>query len=176
MFSMPNYDLGNPAMNAWWHIRQAREAMYKSLSAALARHQCTTEQFEALSIVGSHPDGVTVAELSFWMAREKQSANTLMARVEKAGLAYREKPKGRRTYVYHLTDNGRQVLNEARPVVEEVVNGLNQLFTEDKLAELASDMEKIRDMYLEQLWRTNRRDFAEPQLPVEIQSRRRPEP
>lgn len=140
---------GNSPMNTWWLIRHARESMYKAVSSALSRHQCTIEQYEAAAMIGSQSQGVTVAELAGWSSREKHTVSGLLGRMEKAGLICREKPKGNRHYVYHLTEGGKQVLAETRPIVTEIINRKGEHFSEEELECLGTSVRKVAEIYSE---------------------------
>ena len=148
---MPSYEFEDSILNTWWLVRQARESMYKAVSASLTRYQCTIEQFEVLILIGRQPAGVTLSELARWLAREKHSAAGLLGRAEKAGLIFREKPEGCRHYLYRLTAKGERVLEETWPVVKDVIGEMGQRFSEDELQQIGRYMKLLRDMYSERL-------------------------
>ncbi|MDD5093428.1 MAG: MarR family transcriptional regulator [Dehalococcoidia bacterium] len=148
---MDSYEFDDSILNTWWLVRQARESMYKAVSASLARYQCTIEQFEVLIMISRQPGGVTLGELARWLAREKHSAAGLLSRAEKAGLIFREKPEGCKHYIYRLTAKGEKVMEEAWPVVKDIMGEMGQRFSEDELREIRRYMKLLRDMYLERL-------------------------
>ncbi|MFA4837214.1 MAG: MarR family winged helix-turn-helix transcriptional regulator [Dehalococcoidia bacterium] len=148
---MAAYEFDDSIMNTWWLVRQARESMYKAVSASLTRYQCTIEQFEVLIIISRQPAGVTLSELARWLAREKHSAAGLLSRAEKAGLICRERPEGCKHYIYRITAKGEQVLEEVWPVVKDIIGDMGKRFSEDELREIRRYMKLLRDMYFERL-------------------------
>ena len=111
-------------------VRHAWLSMRSAVAVALAEHGLSVQQYGTLLIVREHP-GRTVAEVGREVGTARQSANELIAGMERAGLVERRaNPRDRRTQQIHLTPAGEQRLAEAIPAVRKVEAELEASFTD----------------------------------------------
>jgi len=91
--------------------------MRAAVGEELSGHDLSVAQYAALWIVGQHP-GVPIAELARWMGSTRQSANELLAALERDGLLERRPhATDRRARQVWLTDTGRDRFTAAEPAV-----------------------------------------------------------
>ena len=110
-------------------VRHAWLSMRSAVAVALAEHGLSVQQYGTLLVVRDHP-GRTVAEVGRDVGTARQSANELIAGMEKAGLVERRpNPKDRRTQQVHLTAAGEQRIADATPAVRKVEAELEASFS-----------------------------------------------
>jgi DNA-binding MarR family transcriptional regulator len=110
-------------------VRHAWLSMRTALAAALEEHDLSVQQYGTLLLVAEKP-GSTVAEVGRKVGTTRQSANELIAGMERAGLVERRaNPNDRRTQQVHLTPAGDQRLADAIPAVRKVEAELEAGFT-----------------------------------------------
>jgi DNA-binding MarR family transcriptional regulator len=98
-------------------VRQAWLNMRAVMDDALAAHDLSVAQYATLLVLDEQP-GASVADMARAVASTRQSANELLAGMERAGLVERRPhPQDRRTQEVHLTALGRGRLAAARPSV-----------------------------------------------------------
>lgn len=137
--------------NTWLLLRQAREAMYRTMEVSLQRQSVTIEQLEVLYFLSQYPDGATVDELSIWGFRQKISVLHLVERMENKGLVNRRKKSDQKRVYFHITNKGEQQLIQHVPITTSVVKQLEQQFSEEERQQLNGWLKRIRDIYLKQL-------------------------
>ena len=110
-------------------VRHAWLSMRSAVAVALAEHELSVQQYGTLLVVREHP-GRTVAEVGRDIGTARQSANELIAGMERAGLVERRpNPKDRRTQQVHLTPAGEQRLAAATPAVRKAESVLEASFS-----------------------------------------------
>jgi DNA-binding MarR family transcriptional regulator len=115
-------------------VRHAWLSMRSAVAVALAEHGLSVQQYGTLLIVREHP-GRTVAEVGREVGTARQSANELIAGMERAGLVERRpNPKDRRTQQVHLTPAGEQRIADATPAVRKVEAELEASFSKSDRA------------------------------------------
>ncbi|WP_067833001.1 MarR family winged helix-turn-helix transcriptional regulator [Actinomadura kijaniata] len=98
-------------------VRQAWLNMRSVVDDALAAHDLSVAQYATLLVLDEQP-GASVAEVARAVASARQSANELLAGMERAGLVERRPhPQDRRSQKIQLTALGRARLEAARPSV-----------------------------------------------------------
>ncbi len=101
---------------------------------ALTKHGLSVAQYASLMILDESP-GLTVADLARKVSTARQSANELLAGLERAGLIERQPhPQDRRSQRIYLTEAGRARLAAAKPTVKAVEDRLSADFSADELA------------------------------------------
>jgi DNA-binding MarR family transcriptional regulator len=110
-------------------VRHAWLSMRSALAAALDEHGLSVQQYGTLLLVREMP-GRTVAEVGREVGTARQSANELIAGMERAGLVERRpNPQDRRTQQVHLTPAGEKRLADAAPAVRKVEEELEASFS-----------------------------------------------
>jgi DNA-binding MarR family transcriptional regulator len=110
-------------------VRHAWLSMRSALAEALDEHGLSVQQYGTLLCVRESP-GLTVAEVGRVVGTTRQSANELIAGMERAGLVERRpNPKDRRTQQVHLTPGGETRLAEAIPATRKVEDELEASFS-----------------------------------------------
>ena len=110
-------------------VRHAWLSMRSAVADALDEHGLSVQQYGTLLVVRDHP-GRTVAEVGRDVGTARQSANELIAGMERAGLVERRpNPNDRRTQQVHLTPAGEQRIADATPAVRKVEAELEASFS-----------------------------------------------
>ncbi len=101
-------------------VRHAWLSMRTVVAGALAEHGLSVAQYGTLILVSEEP-GATVAEVARKVGSARQSANEMLAGLERAGLVERRAhPRDRRAQQIFLTRAGQERLDAATPSVQAV--------------------------------------------------------
>jgi DNA-binding MarR family transcriptional regulator len=74
---------------------------------------------------------MTPSKIAQWTYKERHNITTLVNRMSREGLVVAKRSrKDRRSVNITLTDKGREVLNQARPVAREIVNQMMSSISE----------------------------------------------
>jgi DNA-binding MarR family transcriptional regulator len=121
-----------PAGTEWclsFLVRHAWLSMRTVVAEALAEQGLSVAQYATLMKVDEAP-GLTVADLARTMSSARQSANQLLAGLERTGLIERRPhPRDRRAQQIFLTEAGRERLHAAHPAVQAVETELESGFS-----------------------------------------------
>jgi DNA-binding MarR family transcriptional regulator len=110
-------------------VRHAWLSMRTVVAAELAAHGLSVAQYGTLLMLEDEP-GITIAEVARKVGSARQSANELIAGMERAGLVERRAhPRDRRAQQVFLTDGGRDRIAAATPAVQQVEAQLEIEFT-----------------------------------------------
>ncbi|WP_246278386.1 MarR family winged helix-turn-helix transcriptional regulator [Phytohabitans rumicis] len=110
-------------------VRHAWLSMRGVVAEALAGHGLSAAQYGSLLLLQQEP-GMTVADVGRKVSSTRQSANEMLAGLERAGLLERRAhPRDRRAQQVFLTEAGRARLREAIPDVQAVEGELEAGFT-----------------------------------------------
>ena len=130
-------------------VRHAWLSMRTMVAGALAEHGLSVAQYGTLILVFEEP-GATVAEVARKVGSARQSANEMLAGLERAGLVERRShPKDRRAQQIFLTAAGLERLDAATPSVQAVE------------AQLESDF-SLADRQAVRTWLTRMAESATP--------------
>jgi DNA-binding MarR family transcriptional regulator len=122
-------DSSDPTGCVTFLVRHAWLSMRTALAVALDEHGLSVQQYGTLLLVREKP-GRTVAEVGREVGTARQSANELIAGMERAGLVERRpNPSDHRTQQVHLTPAGEQRLADAAPAVRKVEAELEASFS-----------------------------------------------
>jgi DNA-binding MarR family transcriptional regulator len=115
-------------------VRHAWLSMRAVVAEALTAHDLSVAQYASLMILDLQP-GLSVADVARKVSSARQSANEMLAGLERADLIERRPhPTDRRVQQIYLTAAGRSRLNAARPTVLAVEERLSTGFTPQELA------------------------------------------
>jgi DNA-binding MarR family transcriptional regulator len=122
-------------------VRHAWLSMRTVVAGVLVEHELSVAQYGTLTLLAEEP-GITVAEVARKVGTARQSANELLAGLERSGLIERRAhPRDRRSQQVFLTDLGRDRLAAATPSVQAVEAQLEAQFS-------AADRESARSWLL----------------------------
>ncbi len=93
-------------------------------------------------------DGCLIKDLNSALLQNKSATTTLIERMVKNDLVVRRESEtdGRATHVF-LTDKGRQINKQVRPLIAELSQGLLDRFTEDEVAVVHKFLDTILENY-----------------------------
>ncbi|GIH15570.1 transcriptional regulator [Rugosimonospora africana] len=111
-------------------VRHAWLSMRTAVAGALAEHGLSVAQYGTLLFLDGQP-GCTVAEVARKVGTARQSANEMLAGLERAGLIERRAhPHDRRSQQVFITPAGRDRIAAATPAVSEAETQLEIDFTD----------------------------------------------
>jgi DNA-binding MarR family transcriptional regulator len=111
-------------------VRHAWLSMRTVVAGALAEHDLSVAQYGTLLMLDEEP-GVTIAAIARKVGSARQSANELIAGMERAGLVERRAhPRDRRAQQVFLTAAGNDRLAAATPAVRRVETQLEAEFSD----------------------------------------------
>ncbi|HVC24508.1 MAG TPA: MarR family transcriptional regulator [Acidimicrobiales bacterium] len=100
-------------------VKRLEAAVRAHLDVICREHDVTTMQYVALSVLRVHP-GMSSAQLASRSFVSPQSANQMVAALERAGLIEREpRERNRRVLEISLTDKGIAMLDACEVAVDE---------------------------------------------------------
>lgn len=92
----------------------------------------TPVQFAALSTVAEHP-GIDQATVAGLVAYDRATLGKVIDRLESRGLILRQtSSKDRRAKLLNISENGAELLAQARPIVVDLQSGIIEGLTEDE--------------------------------------------
>ena len=102
-------------------------------------------KFMALKVLNSKNGVMTPSEIAEWTQTERHNITTLVRRLTKDGLVYTEPhDSDKRMTNVILTDKGREMLNKARPVAQELIDQIMSSFTEADAKKLSQILKVMR--------------------------------
>jgi DNA-binding MarR family transcriptional regulator len=115
-------------------VRHAWLSMRTAVAGALAEHGLSVAQYASLMILDEEP-GITVADVARKVSSARQSANEMLAGLERSGLIERRPhPRDRRAQQIFLTEPGRERLRAANPTVRAAEAALEAGFSPSERA------------------------------------------
>jgi DNA-binding MarR family transcriptional regulator len=124
-------------------VRHAWLALRGVVAEALVQHDLSVAQFASLLMLDEMP-GMSVADVARKVSTARQSANEMLAGLERAGLVERRQhPADRRSQQIFLTDAGRARLSEALPTVRAVEARLAAGFSTEEIAVVNAWLERM---------------------------------
>lgn len=113
-------------------VRSAWLGMRTAIAAELKEFGLSPAQYATLMIVEDNP-GLSNADIGRKVSSSRQSANEMLAALERDGLIKRlPHPKDRRTQQIQITEAGRVMLKQARIAVGRREGELEALFSEEQ--------------------------------------------
>jgi len=115
-------------------VRQVWLTMRSAVEDALAEHGLSVAQYATLLVLEEQP-GASISDVARAVASTRQSANELIAGMERMDLVERRPhPQDRRSQEIRLTSTGRERLATARPVVHATEHALEADLGDDTRA------------------------------------------
>ncbi|MCJ7743032.1 MAG: MarR family transcriptional regulator [Dehalococcoidales bacterium] len=102
---------------------QTADAVLKYADASFYKAGLSVIKFIVLRVLAANGGTMTPSEIAEWTLRERHSITTLVDRMRKDGLVKTEPHSmDKRSINVTLTDKGREVLSQAAPAAQEIVN------------------------------------------------------
>jgi DNA-binding MarR family transcriptional regulator len=128
-------------------VRHAWLALRGVVAEALVQYDLSVAQFASLLCLEGAP-GLSVADLARKVSTARQSANEMLAGLERAGLVVRQPhPTDRRSQQVFLTEAGRERLAEALPAVQAVEARLAGGFTAEEMTVVTTWLTRMTEAY-----------------------------
>lgn len=104
----------------------------KKASHLLLDYDITPEQFGVLNNLVSH-DGISQKALAELNSKDQTSIGKTLDRLENKKLLTRTvDPSDRRAVLLHLTTKGQELIQQTKPIMQEVDDEINALFTPEQ--------------------------------------------
>jgi DNA-binding MarR family transcriptional regulator len=111
-------------------------------------------KFTVLGALAANGGTMRPSDIAVWVNRERHNITTLIDRLSRDGLVKTKRDsKDRRSIKITITNKGRKVLDEAKPVAKEIVNQVMSSISEEdatKLEKLAGVLEQNTQRGIEQ--------------------------
>ncbi|MEH3153879.1 MAG: MarR family transcriptional regulator [Gordonia paraffinivorans] len=124
-------------------IKRVQGTHHRLLDSALTGRGVTLVQWDALRHLAHHPDA-SLHELAQRTFQSDQAFGTLARRMEERGLVERTSGPGRVVRLV-MTDAGRDLLEEGRGVVDEVLESTVGHLSQRELDQLGSLLARVLD-------------------------------
>ena len=136
----------SPAQEALLNVMATASWLSGEVSAALAPHGVTQAQYNVLRILrGRHPESYTCSEVGERLLDRTPDVTRLLARLEAAGLARRQRAEhDRRVVQVGITDAGLALLAEIDAPLQETMTRLGRHLTDRDHARLSALLETLR--------------------------------
>jgi DNA-binding MarR family transcriptional regulator len=127
-------------------VRQAWLTMRSAVEDALAEHELSVAQYATLLVLEEQP-GASISDVARAVASTRQSANELVAGMERIDLVERRPhPQDRRSQEIRLTSTGRDRLTAARPIVHAAEQALERDLGDDTRAAARAWLTRIAEV------------------------------
>ncbi len=143
---MINIELENPVHEAALLFMQTANAVQKLADSTLYKKvKLSTSKYAVLQILEVSNGTMTPSEIARWILRERHNVTTLVSRMKKEGLVDVEpSTTDRRSVNIILTDKGRKKLQDAKPVVADIINEIMGSMNERNLNSLKKQLATVR--------------------------------
>ena len=126
-------------------VRRVQLWVFREFARELTRFDVTPAQYSVLTVVGANP-GINQLAIASALAIERAGLGRLVERLEARNLLKRlPSTVDRRSYVLHLTPEGRKALARMRATVYQNEQRLAQKFRPGDFAELKRMLSAFRD-------------------------------
>jgi len=125
---------------------QTAQAVLKYADAYLYRKtRLSVSKLIVLKALAINSEGMMPSKIAEWTSTERHNITALVGRMKQEGLVTTERNSSNKRFVnIKLTDKGREVIGQAIPVAEEVVNQVMLSITEDDAALLKEKLRILR--------------------------------
>lgn len=131
------------AVVAWQRLVRSYQTISRVEREALAPFKLTTAQFDILSHLSRTP-GLSQQALAERLLVTKGNICGLIDRLEVAGLVERrDVPHDRRSYQLYLTEAGIQVFQQSAPVLEQRLQQVFNVLSEEELQSLTGLLNRL---------------------------------
>lgn len=138
-------DLGDLPDQLGFLVRRVQLWVFREFTRKLARLDVTLAQYSVLTVVGANP-GINQLAVASALAIERAGLGRLIERLEARNLLERfPSTLDRRSYVLHLTSEGRKALARMRAIVYESEKRLAEKFMPGDAEDLRRALSAFRD-------------------------------
>jgi DNA-binding MarR family transcriptional regulator len=146
MASLIEIDHEDAILSTYMLFVQTAQVVLKYTDAYLYRKtRLSISKLIVLKALAVNIEGMMPSEIAEWTSTERHNITALVSRMKQEGLVTAERNKSNKRFVnIKLTDKGREVLGQAMPVAEEVVNQVMLSITEGDAALLKEKLTILR--------------------------------
>jgi DNA-binding MarR family transcriptional regulator len=138
-------DLGDLPNQLGFLVRRVQLWVFRELTRKLARFEITPAQYSVLTVVGANP-GINQLAVASALTIERAGLGRLIERLDERSLLKRlPSAVDRRSYVLHLTPEGRKALARMREMAYENENRLAEKFASSDFEQLKRLLVAFRD-------------------------------
>lgn len=102
------------------------------LQNRLKNFDITPEQWSVLYLI-SRVDGLIQKEIAQRSGKDKPTTTRILDHLETKGLIYKKTgSEDRRSFVVHITDKGRSLIQETEPIERQLVNDIKECMSEEE--------------------------------------------
>lgn len=99
-----------------------------------------------------HHDGLNQNELAHLTWRDKSSLARLLAKMERKGYIFRRQHEAdRRVNLVHLTESGRQVFRNTRPIIQKAIDILEKDISKSEIKRMIEILKRIQDNFTSEI-------------------------
>jgi DNA-binding MarR family transcriptional regulator len=139
-------DLEDVVLSTFMLFVQTAQAVLKYTDAYLYRKaRLSVSKLIVLKVLAINSQGMMPSKIAEWTGTERNNITALVSRMKQEGLVTTERnSRDKRLVNIKLTDKGREVLSQAIPVAQEVVNQVMSSITESDAALLKEKLKVLR--------------------------------
>jgi DNA-binding MarR family transcriptional regulator len=139
-------DLEDVVLSTFMLFMQTAQAVLKYTDAYLYRKaRLSVSKLIVLKVLAINSQGMMPSKIAEWTGTERNNITALVSRMKQEGLVTTERnSRDKRLVNIKLTDKGREVLSQAIPVAQEVVNQVMSSITESDAALLKEKLKVLR--------------------------------
>jgi DNA-binding MarR family transcriptional regulator len=139
-------DLEDVVLSTFMLFMQTAQAVLKYTDAYLYRKaRLSVSKLIVLKVLAINSQGMMPSKIAEWTGTERNNITALVSRMKQEGLVTTERNRrDKRLVNIKLTDKGREVLSQAIPVAQEVVNQVMSSITESDAALLKEKLKVLR--------------------------------
>ena len=144
---MKNVDHEDTILRTFILFTQTANAVLKYTDAYLYKNaELSAIRLIVLRTLASNNGVMNPSEIAEWTQTERHNITTLVRRLTKDGLVYTEPhDSDKRMTNVILTDKGREMLDKARPVAQELIEQIMSSFTEADAEKFGKMIELMRE-------------------------------
>ena len=128
----------DPVLRTFVLFMQVASAVYKYVDSRFYHgSRLTTPKFVALTVLISNGGTMTNTELANWTNTKRHNITALVDRMDKDGfVTTQRRPEDKRYLEISITDKGRTVQKETRPVARQIMQELMRVIGQNDALEL----------------------------------------
>jgi DNA-binding MarR family transcriptional regulator len=152
MSTVPDQDLTARAQQAWGVFQQSYLLTFRWFELATARFGLSHPQAAVLRVLRANGRPLPLSQIARFLSQEAQSTTELADRLERRGYVRRLRdPRDRRLVLLELTDQGREVIAQVLPALEEAGAEIFSALAPRELDAFISVLTTMRDKAGERL-------------------------
>ena len=130
-------------------LKNAPMANQKKLYGLTLRQSSAVNQ--VMLLMGNYPQGISLKSLADRMGMHPSAASIMVDKMVNKGFLERtENPNDRRTVCIRISDTGRQIISDARSLMQKELERFATRLTEEEQSQLAAIAAKLKDIAVEE--------------------------